>query len=255
MKVLQKEKDGKMVLELEQSAAFANALRREVLENVPTMAIHDVEIRKNGSALYEEVLAHRLGLIPLTTDLKSYEMPPEDLEEGVTSAKYHLKLTLKAKGPGVVYAEQLQSADPKVIPAQPKMPIVELLKGQEVELEATAQLGTGNEHMKFAPGYAFYGHKYTFNQKKKIDDPKEVIKNCPKGVFKVEKDKIVPVDEMKSYLWETILPHVPEGSIEVTPTDTIHFAIESWGQLSCKEIMTHAAQNVIKQVEECESLL
>ena len=52
--------------------AFANALRRVIVEEVPTMAIEDVEFRKNSSILYDEIIAHRLGLIPFKTDLKSY---------------------------------------------------------------------------------------------------------------------------------------------------------------------------------------
>ena len=50
--------------------SFANTLRRVVTEDVPTMAIEDVEFRKNNSILYDEIISHRLGLIPLTTDLK-----------------------------------------------------------------------------------------------------------------------------------------------------------------------------------------
>ena len=51
--------------------AFANTLRRIIADEVPTMAIEDVEFTKNNSILYDEMIAHRLGLIPLSTDLKS----------------------------------------------------------------------------------------------------------------------------------------------------------------------------------------
>ena len=50
---------------------YANALRRIIINKVPTMAIENVEIRKNSSALYDEMVAHRLGLIVLKTNLKS----------------------------------------------------------------------------------------------------------------------------------------------------------------------------------------
>ena len=54
--------------------AFANALRRIMTEEVPVMAIEDIEIKDNSSILYDEMIAHRLGLIQLTTDLKSYTL-------------------------------------------------------------------------------------------------------------------------------------------------------------------------------------
>jgi len=107
------------------------------------MAIEDVEVRKNSSSLYDEMIAHRLGLIPLTTDLKSYNLPSECKCEGKGCARCQLVLTLSAKGPGIVYSSSLKSKDPKVKPVFDNFPIVKLLKGQEIELEATATLGTG----------------------------------------------------------------------------------------------------------------
>ena len=51
------------------STAFANAFRRAMIGEVPTLAIEDVRIYDNTSALFDEMLAHRLGLIPIKTDL------------------------------------------------------------------------------------------------------------------------------------------------------------------------------------------
>ncbi len=132
--------------------AFANTLRRIIVDEVPTMAVEEVEFRKNNSISYDEMIAHRIGLIPLTTDLKSYNLPEKCKCDGEGCARCQLKLTLKAtKGSGVVYASELKSKDPKVKPVYPKMPIVKLLKGQSLELEATAVLGKGKDHAKWQP--------------------------------------------------------------------------------------------------------
>ena len=55
--------------------AYMNLLRRTIMNRVPTMAIEEVELKKNSSVLYDEIIAHRLGLVVLSTDLKSYDLP------------------------------------------------------------------------------------------------------------------------------------------------------------------------------------
>jgi len=73
IKVLKKD-DNKVVFKVSKiSPAIANALRRYIVAYVPTMAVDELEIKENGSALFDEVLALRIGLIPLKTDLKSYK--------------------------------------------------------------------------------------------------------------------------------------------------------------------------------------
>ncbi|KAI7055481.1 hypothetical protein KC352_g44570, partial [Hortaea werneckii] len=47
-------------------ASIANAFRRILISEVPTVAIEDVFMFDNTSIIQDEVLAHRLGLIPLT---------------------------------------------------------------------------------------------------------------------------------------------------------------------------------------------
>jgi DNA-directed RNA polymerase subunit D len=67
--------------------AFANALRRVIIDYVPTMAIEDIEFSKNSSILYDEIIAHRLGLTPIKTDLKSYNLISDCKCKGETKAK------------------------------------------------------------------------------------------------------------------------------------------------------------------------
>src|SRR3989338_9745049 len=128
---------------------IANTLRRTIFVEVPVMAIKEVEFRKNSSALYDEILSHRLGLVPLTTDLKSYDLPSECKCKGAGCASCQVKLILKAQGPGTVYTSDLKSKDPAIKPISNKIPIAKLLDGQEIELEATAILGQGKEHSKW----------------------------------------------------------------------------------------------------------
>ncbi|PIN81166.1 DNA-directed RNA polymerase subunit D [Candidatus Woesearchaeota archaeon CG10_big_fil_rev_8_21_14_0_10_30_7] len=234
--------------------ALANALRRLMIDSVPTMAIEDVEIVQNSSALYDEMLSLRLGLIPLTTDLKYYELPsPEEKESfgAERSAKTSVHLTLNVKGPCNVYAKDLKSKDPKIKPAQPNTLIVKLLKGQELDVNATAVLGRGTEHVKWSAGLCWYTHypKITINNNK-VEDVKN---KYPPQIFKngkVDKDLII----------ENNLMDAVEGisndaiKIEYEP-DQFLFFIEPWGQLTPKEMFTTALKLFKNQLEELDEKL
>ena len=93
-------KGNDLVLELS-GANFTqvNTLRRLMLNEVPTMAIEDVEYKKHSSALYDEMIALRLGLVPLTTDLEGYNLPWECSWEGAGCAKCRASYGGAAAGP------------------------------------------------------------------------------------------------------------------------------------------------------------
>src|SRR3989338_5337273 len=134
------------------SDVFVNTIRRLILEEVPTLAIEDLEIKDNGSALYDEMLGLRLGLTPIKTDLKSYELKENCKCGGVGCARCELKMTLKASKKGYVYAEEAKSTDPKCTFVYPTMPIVKILAKQKIDMQLTAVLGQGKKHIKWAPG-------------------------------------------------------------------------------------------------------
>ncbi len=239
-------KTGRVTFLLKNSnPAFANALRRIMIEVVPTMAIEEVEFVQNNSALYDEVLAHRLGLIPLTTDLKGYErkMPEDEI-----NAKNSVKLTLRAKGPCTVYAEDLKSKDPKIKPVYPKTPITKLLKGQELELEATAILGTGKEHVKFAPCLAWYTYKPKVTVNNSHKDFDKFKEKFPPQVFANGKIDAKLIEQHNLYeACDGVNDEIVK--IEKDPT-TFVFNIEPWGQLSPAEILASAADHFTNLLNE-----
>jgi DNA-directed RNA polymerase subunit D len=136
-----------------------NALRRTVISEIKTMAIENVTYTTNTSILNDEILAHRLGLIPLKTDQKLFNLPWECTCKGKGCGKCTVKLTLKAEGPCTVYSSQLKAADGETNPIYGTIPLVKLIANQRIELEATAQLGTAQDHSKWQAGLASFEEK------------------------------------------------------------------------------------------------
>ncbi len=227
---------------------FVNTLRRLITEEVPTLAIEEISFIKNSSALYDEMIALRLGLVPLKTDLKSYVFSEEAKNEH--DPRVFLNFKLKIKGPANVYASDLQSQDPKVQPVYPKILIVKLLKDQELELEAKAVLGRGKQHSKFIPGLAYYGYTPKINVKKK--DPGEFKEKYPSVIF----DKTGKIDPKLINTPELIdaCKNVNNDIIEVEhEKDSFDFSLESWGQLEAKEIFKEAVKIFEEKLDSFES--
>jgi len=119
---------------------YANALRRVCLNGVPVFAIDTVDIIENTSVLPDEGLAHRLGLIPLKTDLTKFN----------ESDKILLVLDSgESEQTRAVLSSELSSEDDTVKPVSDKIPIVQLAPGQKIKVECYARLGRGTEHAKW----------------------------------------------------------------------------------------------------------
>ncbi len=240
-KLTEDKKQGRIAFLLKGSdPAFANTVRRLIMDEVPTMAIDSVQFRQNSSALYDEMIAHRLGLIPLTTDLSSYTLKDACSCNGEGCAKCQLTLTLKVKGPATVYAKDLQSKDPKVKPVYPEMVLIKLLKGQEIELEATAILGKGKEHVKWSPGHVWYKYKPVIDIKKNPENAEEIARRCPVDVYDVKNGKLSINKD--NYLACTLCGECAElGDIKLDESDEdFVFFVESFGQLSCTQMVQTA---------------
>lgn len=137
------------------SRAYANAIRRMALSEVPCMAIDDVVILENSSVVYDELLAHRLGLIPLKTDLSKYVLPEEcDCNNPLGCPKCRVLLVLDAEAKDKVkdvVSGDLRSEDESTVPISSFISIVKLAPSQKIKLEAYARLGRGKEHAKWQP--------------------------------------------------------------------------------------------------------
>jgi len=222
MEIIEKTKE-KIVFVEAFDISLANAIRRSVGE-IPTLAIDEADIYKNDSVLYDEVIAHRLGLVPL----KNQKLKKDQTVE--------MKLKAKSKG-GVVEVLSGQLGEEVVYP---DMPIVVLSEGQELELVARARQGFGKDHSKFSPGMIYYKHLPKIKISKDGEKQSELAEIYPKvfeydGRLKV-KDVIfcdLDVDDAEKYL-----------GVEISFGDELIIFIESWGQIDAKDVF----------IESCKAL-
>ncbi len=134
---------------------YVNALRRLAISEVPTLAIDDIVMIDNSSVVHDEAIAHRLGMVPLNTDLKRFVMRHEcDCKSTLGCSKCRVLLTLDAEATEktrIVTSGELKSEDEGVKPVSNEIPILTLAPGQKIKFEAYARLGNGKSHAKWQP--------------------------------------------------------------------------------------------------------
>jgi DNA-directed RNA polymerase subunit D len=259
---IKKKEDNQMVFVIEGvNVPFINAIRRICTVEVPTIAIETVEIIKNDAKIFDEALAHRMGLIPLTTDLESM-VPASECDCEDHCPRCSVSLLLKEKGPKTVYSKDLKSQDPQVKPVFDTIPILKLKEGEEVELEAIAQLGIGLEHAKWQPttscAYKYYP-KITID-KEKCEECAKCADACPRGIleFDEKKNEVKILDIENCSTCKTCVNTCESGAITVESEEgKFMFRIETDGSLSPEEILTRAcdilSEKSDKIIEFCES--
>lgn len=247
--------------------AYANALRRAMMAEVPVMAIEDVIIIENTSVLYDEVIAHRLGLIPIKTDLDAYVLPEEcDCKSELGCSKCRASFTLEAVAvdePVMVYSSALK-AESDAAPVSGNIPIVKLGPMQKLKLELYAKLGRGLEHAKWQPVSACaykYLPKVTLNADN-LANPDEVIRVCPTDVYARDPEsKIVVRDELACTLcMDCVEKAVPVDSKKAFPVKiesddmAFIFYVESTGAMPPKRIVEEAVKVLGKKATALNDL-
>ncbi len=199
------------------NVSLANAIRKSVGE-IPILAITEVDIYKNDSALYDEIIAHRLGLLPL----KNQKM----------KVGQFIEMKLKGKGKSedgtMILAEDI---DGDVI--YPETPLVLLGDGQEIEMVARAKTGKGINHAKFMPGMAFYKHLPKIQISKEGEKYIELAKIYPE-VFEIFGENIKVKNAAACDLDQDDMEEYP--GINIKFDNKLVFTIESWGQIKAEEI-------------------
>ncbi|KAH8705200.1 putative DNA-directed RNA polymerase I and III subunit Rpc40 [Talaromyces proteolyticus] len=207
-------------------ASIANAFRRILIAEVPTLAIEFVYVQNNTSVIQDEVLASRLGLIPIkgSTEglswMRWFKKPTEEDPEGSEPSDYNtivLKLDIECtvnkdaakdeEDPRILYnhahvyardieftpigrQEEYFTGEDEIRPVNPDILVAKLRPGQKIDLEMHCIKGIGADHAKFSPvATATYRLLPEIRILRPIigDDARKFAKCFPRGVIGLEK--------------------------------------------------------------------
>ena len=243
---------------------FVNALRRTILTEVPAMAIDEVVILENSSILNDEILAHRLGFVPIKTDLDSYSLPEEckcESEFGCNLCRSNLTLEAEAGDKTItVYSADLKPENPDIAPVSDKIPLAKLAPEQRMKFEAYARLGKGKNHAKWQPvSMCTYMHLPEVKiDSKRCDSCGKCVKVCPEEILIDSAEGIKTQKENECTLCMDCADACPKdpSAIEVSwDKNAFVFKVESTGALPVERIVIEAIKILDKKVKEFSNQL
>lgn len=152
--------------------SFVNSIRRSLVSMVPCLAIHEVDFHmgslgsyvdeKSGeekdyesiSAMFNEIVAHRIGMLPIPTDEKTIEAFGDSI--GDETKQPDIMYSLHKQGPCTVYSGDLEpvNGDTSLLIPESNVPLVKLSEGQAILVYAKAKMGTANQHTKWQTAVA-----------------------------------------------------------------------------------------------------
>ena len=186
--------------------AFVNSLRRALIAEVPKMAIDRVEFTmgsisnpagdreyESKTPLFDEIVAHRLAMVPVPTDLELFGFKDSCSCKGEGCPNCELMYSLWKVGPCTVYSGDLElaQADDRFAIKEKLIPIVNLNDKQGLVLYATAVLGRGKDHAKWQSAHAV-GYRYypVFSvDADRCTNCGDCAGACPRDLIRAEKKK------------------------------------------------------------------
>ncbi|UCB58000.1 MAG: DNA-directed RNA polymerase subunit D [Thermoplasmatales archaeon] len=239
-------KPKKAVIKIEETQLyFVNSLRRVMLSELPKLAVEDVVIYDNTSTLYDEIISHRLGLIPIPTDLSILSFRNQCVCKGKGCPNCTVRYTLSKEGEGTVLSGDLQPSEKSWAIKEDKIPIVELYGDQRLILEIEAILGQGRDHAKWqavqAPSYRM--DTIIEFDKKNIDEVKDFLNKIPDDIASIKGEKIELKDPSKLPILESYInkDKIDFIFIKRDPTKVL-FHFETDGSLTAKDAIIESAK-------------
>lgn len=240
------------------TADTANALRRILISDVPKMAIETVEFHlgpisddegyeyESVTPLFDEMIAHRLGLIPIPTDLGLYKFKDDCVCEGEGCPNCSIMYSLNKKGPCDVFSGDLEPLGNQELRVKDELiPIVKLGRGQAILIYASTELGTAERHAKWqvtnGVGYKYY--PTVIIDEKKCDQGGSCVRACPHKVFEKTEDGVKVVDPEACDLCKACIEVCESSAVSVSWDDKrFIFEFETDTSLSAAVVLQKALE-------------
>jgi DNA-directed RNA polymerase subunit D len=254
-----------LVVVEDSTPAMMNAIRQTLVSDIPKMAIEMVEFHlgpirdqdgreyESISPLFDEILSHRLGLVPIPTDLDFFNFREGCECEGEGCPKCSIMYVLNKKGPCTVYSGDLEPVgDSSLKIKEDLIPLVKLSEGQAPLIYATAILGTGRTHAKWQVCHGV-GYKYYPIVKinaKKCDQSGACVRICPRDVL-VEGDKKIEVADAEACtLCMSCIQKCENDAITVEGDKTkFVLTFETDGSVSAQRALMYALDILVEKAE------
>lgn len=251
-----------------------NAIRRIMQLEVPTAAIEDVIFYENSTPIYDEIIAHRLAMLPISSEeaLKklrppeecsacfeeSSSVPPEELSKICEGCFTIMSFQGEAASePIYVYARDLKTDDPDIRPVYPEIPVTVIGPGQRLSFDARIRIGRGAEHIKYSP-VTVAGTRYVASivtkplPVERAGEAEKCVEVCPVRILSFNRDerRIEVSDIYRCTLCMQCVKRCPPGSVDVRHREDKYILFyESAGQLGVKTILAMAIDILISKLD------
>ncbi|KRT79109.1 hypothetical protein AMK59_8434 [Oryctes borbonicus] len=255
--------------------SLVNAFRRLILSDVPSMAIEKVHVYNNTTIIQDEVLAHRLGLIPLKADARLFEYRTNENADYTDNDSLEFELKIKCTfnkelnnsscaddlyKNNNVYSKHIKwlprgnqlklYKEIDVGPIHDDILIAKMRPGHELDLKLIAVKSCGRDHAKFSPvATAFYRLLPEIKLTRQVEgEAAERLQKCfSPGVIAIEKNEAgkqiatvrnarYDMSSRNVYRYEDLKDAVVLSKIQ----DHFIFTIESVGAMSSDVIFKEA---------------
>ena len=254
--------------------SFVNSVRRALVSMVPCLAVHEVDFHMGSlgtyveeetgdeneyesiSAMFNEIIAHRIGMLPIPTDEKTLEAFGDAVDDD--SKQPDIMYSLHKQGPCTVYSGDLEpvNGDESLNIPETNVPLVKLAEGQAILVYAKAKIGTAKRHAKWqcavAPRFYQAPTLSVSSGKggKKVIDTVGKDKFTKKGKKQVIADPVLAHEALKTLekLWND---DSAKEAMEVT-TNKEHFIFEfeTNGAMKAKLALEQALKSLDEHCNE-----